>query len=157
PVTTAPRTLPRAPAPSTSPSVPGGTSSDFVAYRMRRAKKNKVKKLMWGGGPPEPAPHDRAPEDPAAPRHDMALPGRLGRRLLGFDAPQKEGRDDVGARADEGRDPRREDLHQQAADARPRDVREGTAPVHDRAALDEVLARHECDEERVVRDVEQHA
>jgi hypothetical protein len=34
---------------------------------------------------------------------------------------------------------------------------EGAASVHDRAALDEALPRHERDEERVVRDVEEHA
>ena len=44
-----------------------------------------------------------------------------------------------------------------AADARPGDVRERPAAVHDRVALDEALAGHERDEQRAVRDVEEHA
>ena len=59
--------------------------------------------------------------------------------------------------SDDKRDRRREDLHEQPAEARPADVREGAAAVQKRAGLEVALPRHERDEERAVRDVEEHA
>ena len=65
----------------------------------------------------------RAPDVAHARLHVPAL-GRLGRRLLRVDRAHRQRREDERERVDDQRDRRREDLHEQAAEARPGDVRE---------------------------------
>ena len=154
PVTTAPRMPPTAAAPSTSPRVAGETPSIGRRVEDEERGEDEIEEVDRRGRA-ECGPDDRAAEDPAHARDDMALPRRLGRRLLDVDGPEEEGGGDIGARVDDERYRRRDRLHEHAADARAGDVGQSSAAVHDRAALDEALARHERDVERAVGDVEE--
>ena len=151
-----PSTPPTAAAPRTSPSSPGRTCRDRVAYSTNRAANTKSKKLMTDAemraartiGEPR---MNRAPADSAP------WPPLVGRRLPGLDPVQEERRAEEGQGVRGDRERRAQRLHEQAAQARAADEGEGAARVHQRRALHVLAGGHDGHRDRAVAGSEQGA
>ena len=156
-VTTEPITLPIAPAPITRPSAPAFTCSVLVANRIQSAKNMKLNRLMVAVAPSEARMIGLRAMN-RSPAITPPLAGvRVGLWLGRVDPAHEQRRGHERERVRGHRQRRRQRLHQQAADGGAGHERHRPAAVQQRAAADELLARHQHHEQGVVGDPEQHA
>ena len=154
--TTAPISPPTAPTPSARPSAPGETPSVSGDVQDEQRPEREGEQVDRRDREHRRA-DDRVAQDERDPRHETpADRPRLGldRRLGRPDPAQEDDRSEERQGVGQHRQRRPEDLDQEPADRRARDVGDRAAAVQQRHRLDVSLATRHRHEDRVPRQVE---